>query len=211
MTIMVKICGISDDESLDACLDAGADWVGFVLFHRSPRHVTPEVARRLAARLPITVGAVALLVTPTDADIASVLATAPFAALQVYAEAQRAADIERRFGVPVWHARPIATRAELPATADTAKLLIEARVEGSDRPGGHGAPLDWSMFEGWHAPVSWMLAGGLTPANVAAAINCSGASAVDVSSGVERSPGRKDPTLIRAFVRAAKTARVMPQ
>ena len=109
--------------------------------------------------------------------------------------------------MPVWRAVGVATHADLPCETGADRLLIEAKPPAdATRPGGNAIALDWCLLSGWPAPVPWLLAGGLTPANVAAAIRASGAPGVDVSSGVERSPGVKDPALIRAFVAAARAA-----
>ncbi len=204
--IRVKICGIRDIPVLDAAVEAGADWIGLQFFARSPRCVDPETAASLYRRLRGRIPAVGLFVDPTEDDIAHVLATTPLDVLQLYG-VTGAEEIRRRFGVPVWLAHGVATIADLPATTDAAGLVIEAKPPpGSDRPGGNGARFDWTILRGWTAPAPWMLAGGLTAHNVGEALDASGADAVDVSSGVERSLGEKDPDLIRAFIAAAKGA-----
>ena len=203
--IRIKICGIRDASALDAAVDAGADWIGLQFFPRSPRCIDAETAAALHHRLRGRIPAVGLFVDPTEDDIAGVLATTPLDVLQLYGATGRAAEIRRRFGVPVWLAHGVATPADLPATTDAAGLVIEAKPPpGSDRPGGNGARFDWRVLRGWTAPAPWMLAGGLTPDNVGTALEASGADAVDVSSGVERAPGEKDPDLIRAFIAAAR-------
>ncbi len=206
--VEIKICGIRDPAAMDAAAAAGADWAGFVFFPPSPRHVTPGQAAALATRHPGGPRPVALLVDPTDADIAAVLAATPFAALQVHAPAERAAAIERQFGVPVWHAVGVAAPIDLPDQAPGVTRLLLDRKAPPDAalPGGNAQPFDWSVLRGWHAPAAWVLAGGLTPATVAAAIRQTGATAVDVSSGVERARGAKDPALITAFIAAARAA-----
>ena len=203
--IRVKICGINDRAARDAALAAGADWLGFVFFPASPRAVTPVRAAVLAAGVRSSVG---LFVAPTDDDVAAVLATVPLSVLQIYAGPDRCAALRARFGVPVWRAVGVATAADLPATAeDVDGFVIEAGPpEGATRPGGNAAVFDWSILRGWRAPLPWILAGGLTPGDVAAAIRATAAPAVDVSSGVERARGKKDPELIRAFVAAARAA-----
>ena len=202
----VKICGINSDAALDAALDAGADWVGFVFFPPSPRHVTPQQAAGLSARRPGGPARVGLFVDPTDDDVARTLGAVALDILQIYAAPGRAAALRARFGVPVWHAAGIHTRADLPASAPGVDgLLLDAKPPADAvLPGGNAHSFDWSLLDGWTAPLPWVLAGGLTPDNVAEAIRRSGAPAVDVSSGVERSRGVKDPALIRAFVQAAR-------
>jgi phosphoribosylanthranilate isomerase len=206
--IRVKICGINTPAAFDAAVAAGADWLGFVFFAASPRAVSPSQAASLSARHrdgPLRVG---LFVAPDDAEIAAALAAIRLDVLQLYVDADRAADLRRRFGLPVWRAVGVTGPAQLPAqTSGIDAFVIEPKPPaGATRPGGNGQSLDWSMFADWRAPPPWLLAGGLTPANVAEAVRLSRATAVDVSSGVESSPGQKDPALIRAFVDAARSA-----
>jgi len=205
----VKICGISEPAAMDAVAESGADWVGFVFFPASPRAVTPVLAASLAARHPQGPKPVGLFVQPTDSQIAEALAVVPLAALQVLAPAARAAEIRTRFNRPVWHAIGIGAASDLPAAMPGIdRLLLDHQAApGAAVPGGNATPFDWSLLRGWSAPGPWMLAGGLTPGTVAGAIMRTGAAGVDVSSGVERSRGVKDPALIRRFVAAAKAAR----
>jgi phosphoribosylanthranilate isomerase len=202
----VKICGVNSAEAFDAATEAGADWIGFVFFAGSPRHVTPEQAAALSSRRRDGPARVGLFVDPQDAQIAEALAAVALDALQIYAPAARVAEISVRFGRPVWRAVGVGVRAELPAAAHPAEaLLIEPRPQANaSRPGGNGLALDWSMLRGWKPDYAWLLAGGLTPGNVAQAIAATGAPAVDVSSGVESAPGVKSPGLIAAFIQAAK-------
>lgn len=203
--IKVKICGICDEPALDAAIDAGADWVGFVFFARSPRCITPQDAAILHRRLDGVASAVGLFVEPEEADIERVLQQVPLDVLQLYTTPERAASLRSSFGRPVWLAHGVGRRDQLPATHSLDGLVIESRPpEDASRPGGNGLSFDWSILRGWQAPASWLLAGGLTPGNVGEAIALSGASAVDVSSGVETSPGCKDPTLIHRFIRSAR-------
>ncbi len=206
-SIGVKICGIADAAALDASAEAGADWIGFVFFDRSPRAVTGAQASELRRRLERRALSVGLFVAPRDDEVARVLDAVPLDVLQVYADATRADALRRRFALPVWLACGIASAAELPTATTLDRLVIEARPpKGTDRPGGNGARLDWQLTSGWTAPAPWLLAGGLSADNVAEAIEQSGAQAVDVSSGVETGPGIKQPALIRRFVAAAKGA-----
>jgi phosphoribosylanthranilate isomerase len=204
----VKICGINDAVALDTAVDAGADWVGFVFFPGSPRYVAPRAAAALANRAAGFALRVGLLVEPSDAAIAAVLETVPLDAIQVYGRANDLATIQARFNLPVWHPVGLAASADLPASARGADmLLLESKAPAdATRPGGNATTFDWGLLRHWAAPAPWILAGGLTPGNVAAAIRETGAEAVDVSSGVERTRGVKDPGLIRAFLRAAKHA-----
>lgn len=209
MSVRVKVCGINDEAAFDAAIAAGADWVGFVFFPPSPRFVTPERAAALSARFKGGPPRVGLFVDPDDATVQAAIAALPLDILQLYTAPDRAAALSRRFGRPVWRAVGVSGGADLPRRAEGADaLLIEAKApEGANRPGGNAARFDWSIVAGWRAPAQWLLAGGLDPGNVARAIAESGASAVDVSSGVERAPGVKDPDLIRAFIAAARGAR----
>ena len=211
MTVRVKICGINDAAAIDAAIGAGVDWVGFVFFPPSPRFVTPEQAAALSARHPPgagRAGRVGLFVDPEPATVAAALAALPLDALQVYAPAARVAALRARFGVPVWRAVGVTAAADLPLAAEGADaLLLDAKAPAdATRPGGNARRFDWSVLRGWAAPLPWILAGGLDPDNVARAIVATGARAVDVSSGVEIAPGRKDPLLIRRFVTAARAA-----
>ncbi len=203
-SVAVKICGISEPATLDAAVEAGARWIGFNLFPRSPRVVTVADATVLAARLPPHVTAVALLVEPDDEAVASLLAAIPGAVLQVYAGETRVHALKRRFGRETWRAVPLAPGETPPGATAADRLLVEAAPRAGDAaPGGNGHALDWTALRTYRSPVPWMLAGGLTPDNVALAIRESGAEAVDVSSGVEHARGIKDATLIRRFIRAA--------
>ena len=204
----IKICGIREAKTMDAVAEAGAEWVGFVFVPPSPRHVTPAEARSLAARHPGGPKPVALLVDPSNEDVARALDTLPFAALQIHASAERAAEVQERFGVPVWHAVGIAASADLPLAAHgVTRLMLDRKPPAhATLPGGNAETFDWSVLQGWASPAPWILAGGLTPGTVANAIRQTGAPTVDVSSGVESSRGIKDAALIHAFVRAARSA-----
>lgn len=204
----VKICGINDPSGFDAAVEAGADWLGFVFFPPSPRYVTPETAAALSARMAGGPPRVGLFVEPTVEAIARVLACVRLDALQIYGAADALAAIRAAFGLPVWRAIGISGPSDLPSAVNPAdRLVLEAKAPaGASRPGGNATTFDWSVLGGWTAPGPWMLAGGLTPETVATAIRQTAAPAVDVSSGVERSKGVKDPALIRAFVAAAKGA-----
>lgn len=204
----VKICGISDAAAMDAATEAGAEWVGFVFFPPSPRVIGPDDAAVLATRHPGGPQPVGLFVDPSDAELETTLRRVKLAALQIHAPALRAAAIQARFGLPVWHAVGVSTAADLPRAAPgVTRLLLDHKAPpGASLPGGNAKPFDWSVLRSWASPLPWVLAGGLTPSTIAAAIATTGAPAVDVSSGVERIRGVKDPDLIRAFVAAVRTA-----
>jgi len=209
---LVKICGLRTEAAIDAALDGGADYVGFVFFPPSPRNLTPEAAAKLTARARGRARIVALLVDPDDALIEHVIAAANPDMLQLHGDeaSERVRAIRQRFGKPVIKAVKVKAQADVAeagrydGTADL--ILFDARPPvGADRPGGHGATFDWSILQGAAHP--YMLSGGLTPGNVAEAIRSTGTRMVDVSSGVERAPGEKDTALIRRFLAAAKGAK----
>ena len=208
MTARVKICGINDPIAFDAAVQGGADWIGFVFFPASPRHVTPARAAELSARSPGGPPRVGLFVDPTEAAIGAALDEIRLDILQLYGAPERIAALRARFGLPVWRARGVAAAGDLPAdTGGADAWLIEAKPPAdATRPGGNAVRFDWTILRGWQAPGPWLLAGGLDPDNVAEAIRVTGADAVDVSSGVERTKGVKDPELVRAFIRNAKAA-----
>ncbi len=196
----IKICGISTPDAYEAAHTA--DYIGFVFFPPSPRFVTPVRAAALATGPAVHVG---LFVDPTDAQVAETIDAFDLDILQLVAAPARVAAIRAAFGRPVWRAVGVHAASDLPAAMDADALLLDARPPpGATRPGGNAVAFDWSLLAGWHAPGPWLLAGGLHPGNVAAATAATGAPAVDVSSGVERAPGVKDPALIEAFLRAAR-------
>ncbi len=200
----VKICGVRTAEALDAA--AGADWVGFVFFARSPRCVTGgEVAALLEGRAaPRRVG---LFVEPRDEEVRAVLGQVGLDVLQVYASEARVAELRALSGLEVWRAVGVAGVGDLPGESGADGLVVESRAPaGAGRPGGNGVAVDWGLLRGWAAPAPWLLAGGLHAGNVAEAVAASGAVAVDVSSGVERAPGVKDAAMIQAFIEAARGA-----
>ena len=211
MDICVKICGLSRPEDVAAAARAGAVYGGFVFFPKSPRNVSVEVARALAVEAPVGLAKVALLVDPDDALVDAVTGAVPLDMLQLHGKEspERVREIRSRTGLPGMKAVGVAGPEDLAAidvysqVAD--QLLIDAKApKGADLPGGNGLSFDWRLLAGrkyWTRP--WMLAGGLTPANVAEAVRLTGARQVDVSSGVESAPGVKDAGLIAAFVAAA--------
>jgi phosphoribosylanthranilate isomerase len=214
MTLLVKICGLSTPETLDAALNAGADMVGFVFFPRSPRHIVAATARALGERVGGDAKKVALSVDADDVMLAQIVEALSPDLLQLHGHEspQRVAAVREMFGVPVMKVLPIETRDDLaavePYTRVADRLLFDARPpRDATRPGGLGKPFDWHLLEGLKLPIPYMLSGGLDPENVAEALRITHAPGVDVSSGVESAPGVKDPEKIRAFIRAAREAR----
>ena len=215
MSVLVKICGLSQPETLDAALDAGADAVGFVFFPPSPRNVSLHAARDLGARVNGRAEKVALTVDADDRLLSNIVDVLRPGLLQLHGNETpaRVSDVAQRFGLPVMKALPVETKADLDAIAPYSKvagrLLFDARApREATRPGGLGRPFDWRLLEGLGLSVPFMLSGGLDPDNVAEAIRITQAPWVDVSSGVESAPGIKDAERIRAFVRAARNAKV---
>jgi phosphoribosylanthranilate isomerase len=206
--VTVKICGINDPAALAAAAEAGADWIGFVFYPPSPRFVTPAQASAISHSHLGGPARVGLFVEPSDAEVAAALASVGLDVLQVYADAERATALRRRFGLPVWHAVGVARAADLPRAAEGVDgFLLDAKPpKDAALPGGNARRFDWSLLHGWGSPLPWLLAGGLTPDNVADALRLSGAPGVDVSSGVERRRGEKDPALIHAFIAAVRSA-----
>lgn len=209
--ISVKICGLSRPEDVCAVAEAGAAYVGLVFFEKSPRHVSLEAARALALDVPVGIAKVALVVNADDAALDALTEAVPLDFLQLHgAETpERVAEIKARYGLPVMKAVGVADASDLAALDRYAhvadQLLVDAKPpKGADLPGGNGLSFDWRLIAGRRWPVPWMLAGGLTPDNVAEAVRLTGARQVDVSSGVETAPGVKDSGLIHAFVSAAK-------
>lgn len=206
----VKICGLSRPEDVATALDAGAGYLGFVFFPRSPRAVTAAAAAALAGAVPAGRARVGLFVDPDDALIDAVLAQVPLDILQLHGRESpgRVAQLRARTGLPVMKAVGVAEQADLAALWDHGLvadlLLVDAKpLPGAVLPGGNGLAFDWRLLAGRRLLKPWFLAGGLTPGNVAEAIRLTGAPGVDVSSGVEAAPGIKDAALIADFVSAA--------
>ncbi len=209
----IKICGIRDLAAIDAALAAGADMVGLVFFPPSPRDVSLEEGARLAARARGKALVVALAVDPDDALLDGIKAWVAPDLLQLHGRETpaRVSEIRKRTGVPVAKAIPVAEAADLdvvPAYAAVAeRILFDARPpRNADRPGGHGRAFDWSLLAGVSRTRPIMLSGGLDPENVASAIRIARPDGVDVSSGVETSPGVKDPDKIARFIANARAA-----
>ena len=206
----VKICGLSTAASIQVSVIEGARYVGFVFFEKSPRNVSFAQAANLALEVPLGVAKVALTVNATDDFLDNLTQHVPLDMLQLHGSESpaRVVEVQARYGLPVMKAVGISDAGDLvniakyEAVAD--QILVEAKPpKTADRPGGNGQPFDWRLIAGrkWQKP--WMLAGGLTMDNVAEAIGQTGATQVDLSSGVESAPGVKDPALIKAFIEAA--------
>ncbi len=213
MSVLVKICGLSTPDALDAVLDAGADMVGFVFFEPSPRHLGLGAAQTLGERVHGRAKKVALTVDASDDALARIIEALAPDVLQLHGREtpERVVVVRTRFGLPVIKALPIARRDDLAPIriydkiAD--RILFDARApREATRPGGLGRPFDWRLLENLDPGLSFMLSGGLDAANVGEALAATRAPAVDVSSGVEHAPGVKDPDKIRAFIRAVRAA-----
>jgi phosphoribosylanthranilate isomerase len=214
-TATAKICGLSTPEAVSAAVDGGASHIGFVFFGKSPRNIRPDAAQRLAepvrGRAPVKV--VALMVDPLDAEVAEAVRALRPDLIQLHGKEspERTAAIRGLAGVPVIKALGVRDSADIAAALryeDAADhLMFDAKPpEGAERPGGHGSRFDWALLKGFRVKHPWFLAGGLDPWNVAEAVRISRAPIVDVSSGVERGPGVKDPHLITAFLEAVRRA-----
>ncbi|ALK11002.1 phosphoribosylanthranilate isomerase [Blastochloris viridis] len=213
MTVLVKICGLSTFATLDAALEAGADMVGLVFFAKSPRHLSLAAAAELAAHARGRARVVALTVDADDAALAGIVDAVAPDVLQLHGREspERVAEVRARFGRPVIKAVAIGGRDDLGAVAGYAAvadmLLFDAKpAPTAALPGGNGLAFDHRLVAGLDPGVPVMLSGGLDPATVAQAIDLVRPAAVDVSSGVERAPGDKDPAMIRAFIAAARAA-----
>jgi len=213
MSLIVTICGLSTPEALDVALDAGADMVGFVFFPPSPRHLSYDAGRALGERVRGQALKVALTVDADDAAFAALVEALQPDMLQLHGKEPpaRVTALKQRFGLPVMKAIAVETKGDLAAVAPYAgiadRLLFDARApREATRPGGLGKTFDWHLLENLDPGMPFMLSGGLDAGNVADALRITRAPGVDVSSGVERAPGEKDPDKIRAFVRAARDA-----
>ena len=213
MSTRVKICGLGRPSDVAACAAAGAAYVGFVFFEKSPRNVSLETAHELALEVPMGIAKVALTVNADDAALEALLDRVPLDMLQLHGSEtpERVAQVRDRFGLPVMKAVGVAGEEDLDALEDYARaadqVLIDAKpAKDAELPGGNGLSFDWRLLVGrrWAAP--WMLAGGLTPDNVVEAIRLTGARQVDVSSGVESARGVKDADLIQQFLQAAQSS-----
>ena len=210
MSVQAKICGISDPAAMRAAVEGGAAYVGLVFYPPSPRNVSPKQACALAGLARSPVRKVGLFVDPDDSTLAATTMQVALDLLQLHGREtpERVAAIRAGFGLPVMKAIKVGSAEDVEAARAYEEvcdlLLFDAKAPGAALPGGTGQSFDWTLLAGrsWRKP--WMLSGGLDAANVAEAARVAGAAIVDVSSGVESAPGRKDPAAIRAFLDAVR-------
>lgn len=212
MPVNAKICGLSTPDTLDAAIRHGASHVGFVFFPPSPRHVAYARAEELAARVPDHVRRVGVFVDPDDETIERAVAGGRLSVVQLHNTVPaRAAAIKAKTGREIWAAVAVKARTDLDAARSFAgaadRILYDAKTPaGAALPGGMGVRFDWTLLEGFRHPLPWALSGGLDPLNVTEAIRITGATHVDVSSGVESAAGVKDMDKIAAFLKATATS-----
>ncbi len=212
MTPATKICGVSTPEAVRAAVEGGAAFLGFMFFPQSPRNIDPEAAGRLAPPARAHgVRIVAVVVDPSDNEIDAVMAGLAPDLIQLHGKEPpaRVREIGERTGRGIIKVIPVSEAADLSATKAyeplVEHLMFETKpAKDADRPGGLGVAFDWTLLKGHRFARPWFLAGGLNPWNVAEAVAASGAPILDVSSGVERGPGLKDPALIQAFLDAVR-------
>ena len=207
----VKICGLTSPEAIKGAAQAGATYGGLVFYEKSPRHLSLAKAREVALAAPPGFAKVALVVNPQDAFLEEMLSQVPIDILQLHGaeQPQRVQQIKQSTGLPIMKALGIATAQDLHEIDRYAEicdqLLIDAKpAPGAKLPGGNGLAFDWQLLENHTWKIPWMLAGGLTPENVAQAIRVTQARQIDVSSGVESAPGLKDMDKMRNFVAQAR-------
>ncbi len=209
---LVKICGLKTLQDIDVAIDAKADFIGLVFFPKSPRHLGLDMAIKLASLARDKTQIVALLVNPDNALVTQVCETLRPDFLQLHGteSPERTADIRRLGGRPIIKALQLATAQDFTRLKGYEKvsdlILLDAKPAPgtSELPGGNGISFDWQLLQNRDIRTPYMLAGGLTPDNVAKAVKLTNAPIVDVSSGVESSPGIKDHDKVRAFIKAAK-------
>lgn len=211
MPVLAKICGLTDDAAVEAAVQHGADMLGFVFFPASPRNLSAEQAEALLHNVPSGIDRVGVFVDPETDFLDKILARARLDLLQLHGDEtpERCRAISIYFGLPIIKAIKVSSKADLKAAKayeDAVDwLMFDAKPpKDATRPGGNAASFDWSIMQGAKFNRPWLLSGGLTPENISLAVRQSGASAVDVSSGVESAPGKKDPAKIRAFLDAAR-------
>lgn len=211
MTVTAKICGIKDAAAMQTAVDHGAGFAGFVFYPQSPRSITSGTAANLAAMAPDGVTKVGLFVDPDNVFLQKVLDSVALDLLQLHGDETpgRCEEIRDRFALPVMKAIKVAKLEDIEAANNYSPvvdwLMFDAKAPDSKAdalPGGNALTFDWTLLAGWSWPVPWMLAGGLNAGNVATAAARSGAEFVDVSSGVESAPGKKDPAEIERFLAA---------
>jgi phosphoribosylanthranilate isomerase len=211
MGVQTKICGIRTPEAVSAAVEAGAAFLGFMFFDKSPRNVAPDAAWRLAEPARGKAKVVAVVVDPSDEEVDRIARVLKPDLIQLHGgeTPARAREIGQRAGAAIVKVLPVSEAADLTAAAAfdsvAEHLMFDTKAtKDAERPGGSGRAFDWTLLAGRRFRQPWFLAGGLDPWNLAQAVQQSGAPLLDVSSGVERGPGLKDPALIRAFLDAAK-------
>jgi phosphoribosylanthranilate isomerase len=213
MSVAVKICGLNSEEAVQTAVAGGARFTGFVFYPPSPRSLGIAQAAKLVAGVPPNIIRVGVFVDPDDALLDNVLAKMPLDMLQLHGSEtpERLAALRRRFGIKLMKAIKVAAEIDLQAAKDFLGvadwLMFDAKPpkDMTDAlPGGNALAFDWQLLRAKNWPLPWMLSGGLTVENLADAATISRAEFVDVSSGVERKPGEKDPEKIRAFLARAK-------
>ena len=208
----VKICGLSEPESVTVAANAGAAFIGFVFYKASPRYVTPEQAGKLARLVSKDVEKVGLFVNPSEEDLENALKHVDLTMLQLHGQEspQHLAQIRGRFSLPIIKAFNIADQSDLEEleTYDPVAdwFLLDSKPQNASMPGGTGIAFDWSVLENRTFTKPWMLSGGLNAKNIETALKHLEPDALDVSSGVESEPGVKDLNKIKAFIEKTKEA-----
>ena len=207
----IKICGLSTPESITTAIEENADFIGFVFYEPSPRHLEIETAKYLTAAVPDNIKKVGLFVNPDDKYLEQVINEVSLDIIQLHGDEtpEHVSEIKQKFNLPVIKSFPISTKKDLEAIMTYDKIadwfLFDAK--GEELPGGNGKSFDWNILKNFKTTTPWMLAGGLEPNNVAAAVRILKPDAVDVSSGVEtNTQGEKDSDKIRSFILAVKKA-----
>ncbi len=207
MTIQTKICGIKTPGALNAAIEAGARYIGFVFYPPSPRHIDIDTAKELAIMLPTGVRGVGLFVDPTDEELDAVLGKVQLDMIQLHNDEspERVSEIKQKYQMPIIKAFPVRDEADIDQVhkyKDADWYLFDAKSSDPSMPGGTGHSFDWALLAGKSFDKPWMLSGGLSPENVSDALSVLAPNAVDVSSGVESTRGVKDTNKIRAFIEA---------
>lgn len=216
-SVRTKICGLTRPQDVAAAAESGANYLGFNFFPKSPRYVDIPNAGQLALDVPPGIAKVVLVVNPDNALLDAITGGMPLDMIQLHGQEtpERVTEIKARYGLPVIKVLGVADEDDLPPIATYGRvadqLLIDAKPpKNAELPGGNGLTFDWRLIAGRRWPLPWMLAGGLTPENVAEAVAITGATQVDVASGVESAPGIKDAAKMAAFVKAANSAQTAP-
>jgi phosphoribosylanthranilate isomerase len=211
MTVKAKICGITSKDAITSAVEGGADYIGFVFFHKSPRNITPKKAAKLAAFLPDTIKTVGVFVDVTDVELDKIFKDYKPDYLQCHGKEshERIAELRKKYKIPVIKAIAVRSSDDVAkgkAFANVADMILfDAKVPSSPLPGGNGLAFDWTLLKSREFNVPWFLSGGLNIENVAEAVKISGAKMVDVSSSLESEPGVKDHDLIKAFLKKVKS------